>query len=251
LATITGATANATLGALSRHRHAAATPSNRNGSRAPSARLWLAWAAIGFAGLLIYPHLLQNLSFVEEDAGISLVATFHWLGIGHSVARTASCAGAGLLLLAAWRVRSCRYGAQRSLGFAILAALTASPIVWTQYLTLLLIPIALLSPSLSPMWLVLVIPWPFIPWMTTHMEAHLLATAPFLAVEIAVLLRLVVPDSRSLKTVAVSAVGGSRRLLDLVTRRPATVARPVRLVPPKARRQTVEIGASALQRTDS
>jgi hypothetical protein len=36
----------------------------------------------------------------------------------------------------------------------VMAALTASPIVWDHYLVLLFVPIALMSPSYSKLWLV-------------------------------------------------------------------------------------------------
>jgi hypothetical protein len=39
-------------------------------------------------------------------------------------------------------------------GLAILAALTATPIVWEHYMVLLFVPIALASPSFSTAWLI-------------------------------------------------------------------------------------------------
>jgi hypothetical protein len=45
-------------------------------------------------------------------------------------------------------------GDRRAFGLAVMAALCCSPIVWPHYLTLVFVPIALLAPALSVLWLV-------------------------------------------------------------------------------------------------
>jgi hypothetical protein len=112
----------------------------------------LAWAAIGFAGMLEYPSMLANLTFIQELRATSLVAILIALGISTSAATAlALMAGAGLLV-AAWRAARRVGGEQTAFGLVIIATLTAAPIVWDHYLVLLFIPIALRSPRLSALW---------------------------------------------------------------------------------------------------
>ena len=47
---------------------------------------------------------------------------------------------------------------RRALTASIAAALALSPIVWIHYLVLLLAPLSLARPRLSPLWLVLLVP---------------------------------------------------------------------------------------------
>jgi hypothetical protein len=68
----------------------------------------------------------------------------------------------------------------------VIAALTASPIVWDHYLVLLFIPIALLSPSLSAIWLVPVLAG-LVPTPHPHSFAQMLFP---IALEALVVIRL-------------------------------------------------------------
>jgi hypothetical protein len=114
----------------------------------------LAWAAIGFAGMLEYPQMLANVSFIQELRATSLVAILIALGLSPLIA-TAFAVTAGVALLApAWRAVRRGDGERKAFGLAIIAILTAAPIVWDHYLVLLFIPIALRSPKLSALWFV-------------------------------------------------------------------------------------------------
>jgi hypothetical protein len=119
----------------------------------------LAWAVIGFDGMTSYPHMLGDLSSVIGRAGVSYVSVGDALGVPSAISATAALAvTAGLLGLAGFYVR--RHGEEnRALGLAVMAALTASPVVWPHYLTLVLVPIALLSPTLSPLWFIPLLAW--------------------------------------------------------------------------------------------
>jgi hypothetical protein len=120
----------------------------------------VAWAAIGFTGMLQYPAMLANVSFIQELRASSLVAILLALGLSPLVATAVGIAGAGGLLLAAWRAfrkdpgDDARSGDRAAFSLAILAALTAAPIVWDHYFVLLLIPIALRSPRFSSLWFI-------------------------------------------------------------------------------------------------
>ena len=110
------------------------------------------WAVIGFAGLVGYPELLNNLASLEEGVGVSPVTGLLALGLGRTVATIVALGIVAALFSLAWRLRSRPGNDRRMFELAVVAALVASPIVWPHYFALLLVPIALLSPRLSPIW---------------------------------------------------------------------------------------------------
>jgi hypothetical protein len=112
-----------------------------------------AWAAIGFDGFRAYPHLLDLLSRVLEGKSYSLVALGLSAGTGATAARAlAAIVGAACIGLIAWRGRTSDADPW-TFTLAVGAALALSPIVWLHYFTLLLVPIAIVSPGLGPLWL--------------------------------------------------------------------------------------------------
>jgi hypothetical protein len=113
-----------------------------------------AWAVIGFDGITAYPRMLSELSTIQQGRAASLVAVLLALGVSAGLASAAAYATAGGLLLLAWRVAHHGGNDRQAYGITVIAALTASPIVWEHYMVLLFIPIALMSPRLSPMWFV-------------------------------------------------------------------------------------------------
>jgi alpha-1,2-mannosyltransferase len=124
----------------------------------------LGWAAIGFAGLHDYPRLLSVLADDEQARGYSLTSAGLALGLGPGAARAAAAAvGAGLLALC-WR-EGRRGFDERSLAFALAAALALSPIVWLHYFVLLLVPIVLARRTFGAVWLV-----PALFWVTPYEE---------------------------------------------------------------------------------
>lgn len=115
------------------------------------------WAAIGFAGLGDYPHLLSLLSTVESHVAYSPYAMAVSLGAPRWLA--ASVAGLlGLALIGAAYAQ--RRHEHRVFGWCLLAALVCSPVVWSHYYALLYLPIALRSRRLSALWLVPALLWP-------------------------------------------------------------------------------------------
>ncbi len=101
-----------------------------------------------------YPAMLSHLSTVEGDGGVSVRSIGFALGVSHTVSDAFAYAiTAGLLGLAIAVLRR-RQGEARAFGLTVMAGLTASPVVWPHYLILAFVPIALLTPSLSVLWLV-------------------------------------------------------------------------------------------------
>jgi Glycosyltransferase family 87 len=117
------------------------------------AEILLAWAVIAFAGMTAYPHMLENITSIGESRGSSLVAFLLSLGVSVNTARVIAFACAALLVVAAWKLAQRPEGERQAFGLVVIAGLTATPVVWQHYLVLLYVPIALLSPRLSWLWL--------------------------------------------------------------------------------------------------
>ncbi|HEY1524264.1 MAG TPA: glycosyltransferase family 87 protein [Solirubrobacteraceae bacterium] len=113
-----------------------------------------AWAMLGFAGLTSYPTMLSNLSFIQEGRSDSVVAVLLAAGFSAPAAQAAALLAVAGLLGLAWQFNRSGEHQREAFGLAVMAALTATPIVWDHYLVLLFVPIALLSPSYSKLWLV-------------------------------------------------------------------------------------------------
>jgi hypothetical protein len=120
---------------------------------------FVGWAAIGFAGIGDYPHVLRRLADDESTSSYSVVALGVRAHLPLVAARVVSVLVAlALLALAAWlardRQRTPRERDVATLTITLAAAFAASPIVWVHYFLLLLVPLALLRPRLSLLWFV-------------------------------------------------------------------------------------------------
>ena len=126
----------------------------------------LAWAVAGFGGLTSYPRLLDELSRLEAWKSYSAVALGLVLGLSTGEARAlAIVAGTAVLValvLVGRRSTQEPEAERQAFIFAIAAAFLFSPIVWTHYFALLVVPIALTRRTLSPLWFV-----PLAMWATT------------------------------------------------------------------------------------
>ena len=108
------------------------------------------WGAIGFAGLTGYPDLLARLTEFEEGR------TYGISSLGIPLDGPIALALGAAALWAAWKVRRDEIGA---LAFCLAAALAVSPIVWIHYFVLLVVPLGLRRPTLSPSWFLLLAFW--------------------------------------------------------------------------------------------
>jgi len=117
-----------------------------------------AWAAIGFAGLTGYPALLRRLSEIQAANSYSFVGMSAELGLGVTVGRVVTLVVGGALL--AWCAVLARGGDdERSFTCAVAATLALSPIVWLHYLVLLVVPLAIMRPRFSAVWLIPLLLW--------------------------------------------------------------------------------------------
>ena len=113
---------------------------------------------IGFAGFGEYPDLLRRLSELQSERSYSIVGMAATLGVGEGVGRAATLVVGGALLVACV-VLARRGDEERSFTCAVAATLALSPIVWLHYLVLLLVPLAILRPRFSLLWLLPVLLW--------------------------------------------------------------------------------------------
>ena len=121
------------------------------GAASAGGLLVASWACIGFKGLGTYPSLLAADARAFETRSHSVVAAAMRLGASEQVARVLAVVVAAAVAGAMVR------GARRSdLGYfaaALLVGLMASPILWSHYLVLLLVPLAVARPRLDVVWL--------------------------------------------------------------------------------------------------
>lgn len=147
------------------------------------------WMIIGFAGLLAYPTILLDIAKLGEPRGCSLVAFLMYLGFSIGQARFLAFVAAFALLFLAWKLARRNYERQ-GFGLLLIAALTATPVVWDHYMMLLFVPIALLSPQISWLW--------FLPTLAAFAPAAAIRTygmgvAPMLVAELVLVLILCEP----------------------------------------------------------
>jgi hypothetical protein len=117
-----------------------------------------AWAVIGFAGFTTYPDLLRRLSEIQTEKSYSFVGIASELGLGTWVGNATIVVVGGALLIGT--VLFARSGDDaRSFTCAVAATLALSPIVWLHYLVVLLVPMAILRPRFTWLWLLPVLLW--------------------------------------------------------------------------------------------
>jgi len=110
------------------------------------------WLLVGFDGLRDYPALLREVQDVYAVRSASLASVLGGFGLSVRLAVALSIAvGLGLIGVA-WRLAGRRDGDRRAFALVITACIVASPIVWPNYSALLLVPIAVSSPRLAPVW---------------------------------------------------------------------------------------------------
>ncbi len=121
------------------------------------------WAVIGFAGLRDYPTILRELAGAEQTLGVSVVAAAASLGAPVALARAITLVLGAVALVLCWR--SGRSGRDvLSLTWALAAATVLTPVAWQHYWAVFLVPLAIVAPRLSALWLVPVACWVGVFW---------------------------------------------------------------------------------------
>lgn len=104
-----------------------------------------------FTGLDDYVRTLLDLGRTFDQDSYSPFGLLVQLGASDTVARVVTVLLGAALLGGIWRTRS--------LGLAVAAALVVSPIVWLDYYALTAIPLAIVRPTLSPVWFAPLATW--------------------------------------------------------------------------------------------
>ena len=138
--------------ATRRYRVAALT------AAASAALVFLPWAAIGFAGLRGYPHLMSFVAQREGAESYSLAALAH-LFVPNWSAAVAIEAVVGACLLLAVVLAGRRDRDRDAFAFTILAILAFTPLLEIHYLTALLVLIALYHRRFGAAWLAPMLIW--------------------------------------------------------------------------------------------
>jgi hypothetical protein len=118
------------------------------------------WALVDLGALFEYPARLREVGEDTAGDGYTLDAFLQDLGAGETPSRLAMSA-VGVTLLVAVVLVARRGAEMRAFVLAIAAALACSPIVWLHYFALLLVPVAVVSPRLGPIWFVPLAMWGF------------------------------------------------------------------------------------------
>jgi alpha-1,2-mannosyltransferase len=120
-----------------------------------AAGLLVPWAVIGFDGLRAYPALLDVAEQVYAVHSYSIATMLSAIGVDTETAvRLTLAMGVSLAALAFAAGR--RKLDETSISIAVVAAILGSPIVWEHYYALLLVPVAIVRPRLSWLWVTFV-----------------------------------------------------------------------------------------------
>lgn len=140
------------------------------------------WACIGFKGLGSYANLLSADAHAFEARSQSVVAAAMRLGLPEATARILAIAFA--VAVAAAVIRSARTRDEGWFTATLLLGLLISPILWSHYLVVLLVPLAITRPRLDRLWLLLAVFWlsPLEPPKTVAQIILVLLTAAALGV---------------------------------------------------------------------
>lgn len=121
------------------------------------------WLLLGVSTIPSYLHLVGVFTRRFEGMGYSVIALAHYAGLGRTAGEilllvASLCLAAGVLA-AGVLAAGLRQGQERALVLAVALMLVASPLIWSHYFALLLIPMALGRRRLSALWLAPVLMW--------------------------------------------------------------------------------------------
>jgi hypothetical protein len=117
-----------------------------------------AWAVVGFDQLHVYSQLVSAVNDVMDRRGYSVMALAMHLGLVRGLAYALAvtvAAAVGVVGIVAAR----RHDDRASLTLAVAACLLVTPVLWTHYLALLIVPLALYRPRLDRVWLLPLVLW--------------------------------------------------------------------------------------------
>jgi glycosyl transferase family 87 len=119
----------------------------------------VAWAVVGFNEIHTYLQVSGKVTDALWRSGYSMLAIAQHLGFGRGAADVLLLVVAAAVSLAVIYVGFFRRQEREAMVLAILLMLVASPLVWSHYFALLLVPLALTRPRLSAVWAAPILIW--------------------------------------------------------------------------------------------
>lgn len=119
----------------------------------------IAWLVLGPSYVHDYLHLLSAVTAAHWRGGYGMPAVLAHLGLSHRAGSVIEFATAAALVLAIAREGLGQHNERRALVLATALVLVASPLVWTHYFAVLLLPMAIIQPRLSAIWLLPILMW--------------------------------------------------------------------------------------------
>jgi hypothetical protein len=112
-----------------------------------------AWAIIGFNQISAYLRLSAQVTDALWRGGYSMLALAHHLGFGRGVGEAVLLVASAALIAGLVWLGLVRRRDRDALTLTVALMLVASPLVWSHYFVLLLVPLALARPRFDPIWL--------------------------------------------------------------------------------------------------
>jgi hypothetical protein len=119
----------------------------------------VAWGVVGFNEVHTYLRVSSKVTDALWRSGYSMLAIAHHLGFGRGPADVLLLVVAVAVSLGVIYVGFFRRQEHEAMVLAILLMLVASPLVWTHYFALLLVPLALTRPRLTAVWAAPILMW--------------------------------------------------------------------------------------------
>lgn len=126
----------------------------------------VSWLVLGTGEIGRYTRLVTALTHAEERRAYSLISFSLHHGVGRPVAYAVGLSVAAAVMVAC--VVAGRRGRDLdALALGLAASILASPLVWLHYFALLLVPVAITRPRLSPVW-----GMPIMLWLCSPTRPH-------------------------------------------------------------------------------
>jgi hypothetical protein len=116
------------------------------------------WAIIGFNQIHAYSQVVSAVNNVMDKRGYSIFSLVMRLGGSHGLAYALGITAAAAAAIACLIVGR-RGNTKSALALSIAVCLLATPVLWTHYFALLIVPLAIFRPRLDPLWLLPLIMW--------------------------------------------------------------------------------------------
>lgn len=149
----------------------------------------IAWGLVGFNEISSFVHLSSQDATALWRDGYGMLAVAHRLGMSRGAGEGLLVASSSLIAAAMLFLGLARRRERDALVLAVALMLLASPLVWAHYFALLLVPVALCRPRLSPVWALPLLMWPMPPRRPVLGWEEVLAWSVTAAVILAVLRR--------------------------------------------------------------